>query len=175
MRGCVCLYVRGNCSFDSLWFPLQVRLGFLFRWPGRSFLLSVVAFPSSAVSAKCSQSVGLGGLRCIRVMAKFLRVGYVFIAWLAAGCASANAFLPPGLKSGLYGDAVSHSDFQLNIKPPEEAHQDVEASLDALLKLEESKRKASAEQFVLEKQRMISAERQQLREIVENAFEGLRA
>ena len=66
--------------------------------------------------------------------------------------ARATHFATVSCSGGLYGDAVSHSDFQLNIKPPgrcglilvvgnvlalltEEALKDVEASLDALLKV----------------------------------------
>ena len=69
-------------------------------------------------------------------------------------CGCKLFFAGDGCTGGLYGDAISHSDFQLNIKPPgfclivnlsyarifpatgaEEQLEDVEASLDALLKV----------------------------------------
>ena len=46
----------------------------------------------------------------------------------------------PGANAGLYGDAVAHSDYTLNLQPPEENTYDVEASLDAIMKAEDGKR-----------------------------------
>ena len=45
----------------------------------------------------------------------------------------------PGTNAGLYGDAVAHSDYILNLHPPEENTHDVEASLDAIMKAEDEK------------------------------------
>ena len=43
----------------------------------------------------------------------------------------------PGANAGLYGDAVAHSDYTLNLQPPEENTYDVEASMDAIMKAED--------------------------------------
>ena len=93
----VCVGVVPSNQFKS-WLPR-----FLFRWSGRRALFEVVAFVSTA---KCCPSVEFGECRCVSVMMKSSRVGLVLIAWLAAGCASANAFLPPGHRQWLVRTGV---------------------------------------------------------------------
>ena len=67
--------------------------------------------------------------------------------------------MPPGIASAVYGDVVGHSDFELNLSPPEESLKDVETSLDAVMQLEEVKRKASDADFTSAKQRFLEAEK----------------
>ena len=50
----------------------------------------------------------------------------------------------PGMTSALYGDIVGHSDFEMNMQPPQETTKDVEDSLDALMKSENIKRQEIA-------------------------------
>jgi len=86
---------------------------------------------------------------------------------------AAGGRLPPGIKAGLYGDIVAHSDFQMNLRPPEESTRDVEQSLDALLKLEESTATAEEAEATAAKQRMLNIEKAKIRDIVTNAFAPL--
>lgn len=96
---------------------------------------------------------------------------------LCAGavCNASQGQLPPGIKAGLYGDIVSHSDFQMNLRPPEESTHDIEKSLDALLKLEEGKNKAAEADAAAVKQRMLNIEKLKIRDIVKTAFAPLLA
>ena len=87
--------------------------------------------------------------------------------------ASANQFIPPGIKAGLYGDVVGHSDFQLDLRPPPEATQDVTEALDAIMKLENVKRQAAEDDFAAEKQRMLRAEKLAIRDLVQSSFKPL--
>merc|ERR1719476_896822 len=77
--------------------------------------------------------------------------------------------LPPGLKAGLYGDVVGHSDFQLNLRPPEENVKDVEESLDAVMQQEEGKRQSAENVYASDKQRMLNVEKAKVRAIVHEA------
>ena len=70
-------------------------------------------------------------------------------------------------------EAVGHSDFQLNIQPPDETAQDMQESLDAVMQLESSKQAASMEHFAHEKQLMLNAAKTSIRNIVATAFEPL--
>jgi len=99
-----------------------------------------------------------------------------FVMFLLAAAAPAPLHavrLPPGIKGGLYGDIVSHSDFQVNLKPPEETTRDVETSLDALLKFEESKFKTTTAESAAAKQSMLNIEKAKIRDIVAAAFAPL--
>ena len=60
--------------------------------------------------------------------------------------------------------------YTLNLEPPEESTHDVEASLDALMKAEDEKRILSDTAFAAAKQRLINVERQQIQDIVREAF-----
>merc|ERR1712183_568922 len=62
----------------------------------------------------------------------------------------------PGLSAALSG-IVSPADYEVNLTPP--AEKDVEASLDAIVKAEDAKRQSSDNDFAMEKQRMIDAEK----------------
>ena len=53
----------------------------------------------------------------------------------------------PGANAGLYGDVVAHSDYTLNLQPPEESTHDVEVSLDTVMKAEDEKRILSDTDF----------------------------
>ena len=80
--------------------------------------------------------------------------------------------LAPGANAGLYGDAVAHSDYTLNLQPPEENTHDVEASLDAIMKAEDEKRISSETEFAAAKQRLIDVEKERIRDIVREAFQS---
>lgn len=78
--------------------------------------------------------------------------------------------VPTGATSDLNSYAVAHSDYTLNLQPPQETTHDMEASLGAIMKREDERRMLSDNEFEEAKQRMINAEKQQLREIVRNVF-----
>ncbi|CEM08063.1 unnamed protein product [Vitrella brassicaformis CCMP3155] len=64
----------------------------------------------------------------------------------------------------------------INIHPPEEDTQDVLDSLDKLLRLEETERRADEEDYVSEKQRLLNLQkRQRVRDVVHAAYEPLLA
>ena len=81
--------------------------------------------------------------------------------------------LAPGMTSALYGDVVGHSDFEVNLRPPEETSANIQESLDALAKSEDIKLKASQANFAAEKERMLEAEKIAIQEIVSSAFQPL--
>ena len=74
-----------------------------------------------------------------------------------------------GATSDVHGHVVAQSDYTLNLQPPQTTH-DIEASLDAIVKQEDERRTLSNGEFEEAKQRMINAEKQQLRDIVRHAF-----
>ena len=76
----------------------------------------------------------------------------------------------PGLTAAVYGDIVGHSDFELNLRPPEEKTQDTQAALDALMKTEDINLKASQAEYSSDKTRMLEAEKVAIQEIVSSAF-----
>ena len=78
----------------------------------------------------------------------------------------------PGANAGLYGDVVAHSDYTLNLQQPEESTHDVEVSLDTVMKAEDEKRILSDTDFAAAKQRLINVEKQQIHDIVREAFES---
>ena len=67
--------------------------------------------------------------------------------------------MPSGMASAVHRDAVGHSDFELNLSPQEESLKDVETSLDAVMQLEEVKRKASYADFTSANERFLEAEK----------------
>ena len=86
--------------------------------------------------------------------------------------AASSHSVPPGANAGLYGDVVSHSDYTLNLQPPEESTHDVEASLDAIMKAEDEKRILSDTEFAAAKQRLINVEKQRIQDIIREAFKS---
>merc|ERR1719352_917472 len=98
----------------------------------------------------------------------------VLLLSIAVGFTAAHE-LPPGIKAGLYGDIVGHSDFQMNLRPPEENTHDTEKALDAILTLEESKAKEAESNAAAVKQRMLNIEKVKIRDIVRTAFAPLLA
>lgn len=81
----------------------------------------------------------------------------------------------PGMTSALYGDIVGHSDFEMNMQPPQETTKDVEDSLDALMKSENIKSQASLADFTYDKTKMVEAEKAAIHELVSSAFQPLLA
>ena len=78
-----------------------------------------------------------------------------------------------GAKGRLHGDDLAHSEYTLNLQPPEENAHDVEASLDAIMKAEDEKRILSDSEFAAAKQRLINLEKQRIQDIVREAFESV--
>lgn len=74
--------------------------------------------------------------------------------------------LPPGVASGLYGDLVAHSDWQVNLQPPVEQTLDVEEALDTILQMEKDKQNSALAAFNAKKQGMIEAEKAKIRSLV---------
>ena len=72
--------------------------------------------------------------------------------------------------AGLYGSVAAHQEYALNLQPPQETVQDIEASLDATMKAEDQKRMSSDHEFEEAKQSMITAEKQRIRDMVRSAF-----
>ena len=86
--------------------------------------------------------------------------------------AASSHSVPPGVNAGLYGDVVSHSDYTLNLQPPEERTHDVEVSMGAIMKAEDEKRILSDTDLAAAKQRLINVEKQRIHDIVREAFES---
>ena len=91
------------------------------------------------------------------------------ICVFACSTPTAGAIVP-GMTSAMYGDIVGHSDFELNLRPPEEKTQDTQAALDALMKTEDINLKASQAEYSSDKTRMLEAEKVAIQEIVSSAF-----
>ena len=65
---------------------------------------------------------------------------------------------------------AEHSDYVLNLQPPETTARDMEASLAAIMEAESEKRQLSDSEFETAKQRMINVEKQRLHDIVRKSF-----
>merc|ERR1712050_491081 len=83
--------------------------------------------------------------------------------------------LPPGVRTALYGDVVRHSDFVLNIRPPEERPERVKLDLDDVMAFEVAKQKIDMNQFAVDKQHMVNAETSAMSSLVASALEPLMA
>ena len=103
------------------------------------------------------------------------RVRFALTSFAVVVVVASSHSAPPGVVSGAYGNAVAHSEYTLNLQPPEESTHDVEASLDAIMKVEDEKRILSDSEFAAAKQRMINAEKQRIHDIVRGAFETMAA
>jgi len=79
----------------------------------------------------------------------------------------------PGITDGVYADMVQRSELQMNLRPPEETTNEVEASLRALLLFEETKARAAETDAAAAKERMLSIEKTKLRDIVDHVFSPL--
>ncbi|CEL97471.1 unnamed protein product [Vitrella brassicaformis CCMP3155] len=88
---------------------------------------------------------------------------------------AALPFAGPASREAIRQEVIGSSDFQINIHPPEEDTQDVLDSLDKLLRLEETERRADEEDYVSEKQRLLTTEKQRVRDVVHAAYEPLLA
>ena len=96
----------------------------------------------------------------------------VFVAAFFLNVHAADS-LRSGILSASQGDIVGQSDFQVNLRPPVENAQEIQESLDALAKIEDSKQAAFTETFANEKQRMLSEEKVAIHNLVEEALEPL--
>ena len=72
--------------------------------------------------------------------------------------------------ASLYGSVAAQPDYTLNLQPPQETPQDIEASLEAITAAEDAKRMLSDHEFEEAKQSMIVAEKQRIRDMVRSAF-----
>ena len=97
------------------------------------------------------------------------RFGMSLPFFVIVACSHAGSL---GANGGLNGDAVPHSEFTLNLQPPEENTHDVVASLDAVMKAEDEKRVLSDTAFAAAKQRLINMEKQRIQDIVRAAFDS---
>ena len=88
--------------------------------------------------------------------------------------AASSDLVSPGAIAALYGDVVAHSDYTLKLQPPEENTHEVEASLDAIMKAEDEKRISADRDFAAAKQRLIDSEKQQVHDIVREAFSNMK-
>ena len=95
-----------------------------------------------------------------------------FLFAFAWGLAGATAIVP-GMTSALSGDIVGHSDFELNLRPPEESASDVQETLDALMKSEGISSKALQIDFASEKDQMLEAEKAAIKNVIASAFKPL--
>ena len=66
--------------------------------------------------------------------------------------------------------AAGHSDYVLDLQPPENTAHDVEVALAAIVEAEREKRQLSDSEFETAKQSMINVEKQRLRDIVRNSL-----
>lgn len=93
---------------------------------------------------------------------------------LAGSAKEVEPIVPPGIRSGLYGDIAGNSDFELNLVPPEMQTRDTQEQLDGLMVLEEAKHAASEAALVAEQRHMLNVEKGALQELVHAAFSGSR-
>ena len=100
------------------------------------------------------------------------RFGICLSYFVVVACSHSGSL---GANGGLYGDVVPHSEYTLNLQPPEENTHDVEASLDAVMKAEDEKRILSDTAFAAAKQRLINVEKQRVQDIVREVFESTAA
>ena len=90
---------------------------------------------------------------------------FSFVAVAPANSASIS------VASGLRTGDAEHSDYTLNLQPPENTALDIDASLAAIMNAEHEKRQLSYGEFEVAKQRMINVEKQRIHDMVRNAFE----
>ena len=95
---------------------------------------------------------------------------HYLVALLSFAAVVSSRSVPAGMASRFSGTAVAHSDYILNLQPPQETTRDIEASLDAIMKAEDEKRVLSDDEFESAKQSMINVEKQRIRDIVQHAF-----
>jgi len=77
------------------------------------------------------------------------------------------------MTSALYGDATGHSDFELNLRTPEESAQDVQQYLDSVVQLENAKRAAFLDELARDRQRALNIEKAAIHDMVAAAFKPL--
>ena len=132
----------------------------------------VILLACYSFSRICSFAKDLATANFVSDMFRARCVSFVCVIALVATRAKS---LVPGMTSALYGDIAGHSDFELNLQPPEESTKDIQESLDALMKAEDIKSKASQADASSEKERMLEAEKVAIKEIVSTAFQPLLA
>ena len=77
--------------------------------------------------------------------------------------ASRRSFLQ---KRGIFGDIIPAGEYTVNVHAPEENAAEIEASINALLKVENRKAAAANADFAADKQRLLDAEKGALRKIL---------
>ncbi|OLP96391.1 hypothetical protein AK812_SmicGene21367 [Symbiodinium microadriaticum] len=61
---------------------------------------------------------------------------YFLLTLSVPACSLQSGLIPPGIRNALMGDVVTHSDFTLNLFPPEESSQETRREIDALAQAE---------------------------------------
>ena len=97
------------------------------------------------------------------------RFGISLSCVVIGACSHATSL---GVRHGSFADVTPHAEFTLNLQPPEENTHDVKASLDAIMKAENDKRILSDAAFAEAKQHLINVEKQQIQDIIREAFES---
>ena len=80
----------------------------------------------------------------------------------------------PGIPSSLYGNIIGQSDFEVNLRPPEEHEQDIKQTLASLMNLESEKHAESLGNYARDKQHMLNQEKSAIHDLVEGAFAPIR-
>ena len=94
----------------------------------------------------------------------------VSVICVLLGVPAEAASIVPGLSSALYGDLAGHSDYEVNLRPPEESVKEIEGSLDAIMTSEDGKSKVSQADLASAKAQMMEAEKIAIQKIVASAF-----
>merc|ERR1712014_184388 len=96
-----------------------------------------------------------------------------FCFWLSLGALAHRD--SPGWKAALRSDVADNSEFEISLKPPVESVRTTQESLDAIMKAENTKLLDADEDFARQKQRMLKAETEAVRNLVVAAFAPLAA
>jgi len=92
---------------------------------------------------------------------------------LVLGLPCIGRSLSHGAAAALRDDSAARGEYTLNLQPPEEDASEVDASLDAILKVEQAKSLASDETFHAERARMLAVEKSKLDALVRESLEPL--
>ena len=128
-------------------------------------------------SAICGGEVHVGA-NCkprLRLLLHCAMLRFLFVVFSLCLHALGARAVVPGAAAALRGDVQGQSEFELNLRPPEQKAENILEALDSLSKLEIEKHAAQAEIGAREKQRLFKQEKLAIYKLVEAAFEPLRA
>ena len=137
------------------------------------YVLALVALPSKLRIGEDGRVplFGCDNVCCLCLMA-MSRLCTIVALSLFVHIRIAQSILP-GMTSALYGDATGHSDFELNLRTPEESAQDVQQYLDSVVQLENAKRAAFLDELARDRQRALNIEKAAIHDMVAAAFKPL--